>query len=69
MAIDVVAPPELAPGTLRVIPLGGVGDMTVYELDGKLLIVDVGVLFPEENHPGVDSPTATRTTSEPCPTC
>ena len=58
MAVDVVAPPELAPGTLRVIPLGGVGEigrnMTVYELDGKLLIVDVGVLFPEENHPGVD---------------
>ena len=58
MAIDVVAPPELAPGTLRVIPLGGVGEigrnMTVYEIDGKLLIVDVGVLFPEESHPGVD---------------
>jgi len=58
VAIDVVAPPELAPGTLRVLPLGGVGEigrnMTVYELDGKLLIVDVGVLFPEENHPGVD---------------
>ncbi len=58
MAIDVVSPPELAPGALRVIPLGGVGEvgrnMTVYEIDGKLLIVDVGVLFPEENHPGVD---------------
>jgi len=58
VAIDVIAPPELAPGTLRVIPLGGVGEigrnMTVYELGGKLLIVDVGVLFPEENHPGVD---------------
>src|SRR5690606_7017898 len=57
VAIDVSAPPELAPGTLRVIPLGGVGEigrnMTVYEQDGKLLIVDVGVLFPEENHPGV----------------
>ena len=58
MAIDVVSPPQLAPGTLRVIPLGGVGEigrnMTVYEIDGKLLIVDAGVLFPEENHPGVD---------------
>lgn len=58
MAIDVVTPPELASGTLRVIPLGGVGEvgrnMTVYEFGGKLLIVDVGVLFPEENHPGVD---------------
>jgi ribonuclease J len=58
VAIVVSAPPELAAGTLRVIPLGGVGEigrnMTVYEIDGKLLIVDVGVLFPEEHHPGVD---------------
>ncbi len=28
--------------------------MTVFELDGKLLIVDAGVLFPEETQPGVD---------------
>jgi len=28
--------------------------MMVYEIDGKLLIVDVGVLFPEEHQPGVD---------------
>jgi ribonuclease J len=28
--------------------------MTVFELDGKLLIVDCGVLFPEETQPGVD---------------
>src|SRR4051812_45436954 len=28
--------------------------MTVFEYDGRLLIVDCGVLFPEENHPGVD---------------
>ncbi len=48
---EVFDPPVLAPGTLRVIPLGGLGEigrnMTVYEFDGKLLIVDVGVLFPE----------------------
>ena len=52
------APPELEPGTLRIIPLGGLGEvgrnMTVYEIDGKLLVVDCGVLFPEETHPGVD---------------
>ncbi len=40
------------------IPLGGLGEvgrnMTVFEYDGRLLIVDCGVLFPEENHPGVD---------------
>jgi ribonuclease J len=28
--------------------------MTVFEYDGRLLVVDCGVLFPEENHPGVD---------------
>ena len=51
-------PPELAPGTLRIVPLGGIGEigrnMTVFEMDGKLLIVDCGVLFPEEDQPGVD---------------
>ena len=51
-------PAPLAQGTLRIIPLGGLGEvgrnMTVYELDGKLLIVDCGVLFPEEHQPGVD---------------
>jgi ribonuclease J len=48
----------LPEGALRVIPLGGLGEvgrnMTVFEYDGRLLIVDCGVLFPEENHPGVD---------------
>ncbi|TDD59709.1 ribonuclease J [Kribbella antibiotica] len=52
------APGPLAPGALRVIPLGGLGEvgrnMTVFEYDGKLLIVDCGVLFPDENQPGVD---------------
>jgi ribonuclease J len=28
--------------------------MTVFEFDGRLLIVDCGVLFPEETQPGVD---------------
>jgi ribonuclease J len=43
---------------LRVIALGGLGEvgrnMTVFEYDGRLLIVDCGVLFPEDHHPGVD---------------
>jgi ribonuclease J len=51
-------PPPLAPGTLRVIPIGGLGEigrnMTAYEYEGKILVVDVGVLFPEEHQPGVD---------------
>ena len=52
------APPQLAPGTLRIVPLGGLGEigrnMTVFELDGRLLVVDCGVLFPEDHQPGVD---------------
>ncbi|MGO1509338.1 MAG: ribonuclease J [Actinomycetaceae bacterium] len=43
---------------MRIVPLGGLGEvgrnMTVFEIDGKLLIVDCGVLFPEEHQPGVD---------------
>ena len=43
---------------MRITPLGGLGEvgrnMTVYEVDGKLLIIDCGVLFPEEDQPGVD---------------
>src|SRR5690554_3182605 len=52
------APPKLAPGSLRIVPLGGLGDigrnMAVFEIDGKLLIIDCGVLFPEDHQPGVD---------------
>jgi len=55
---ELSAPPALPRGGLRVIALGGLGEvgrnMTVFEYDGRLLIVDCGVLFPEENHPGVD---------------
>jgi len=55
---DLGAPPALPAGGLRVVPLGGLGEigrnMTVFEYDGKLLIVDCGVLFPETEQPGVD---------------
>jgi ribonuclease J len=51
-------PPELPAGALRVVALGGLGEigrnMTVFEFDGRLLIVDCGVLFPEDAQPGVD---------------
>ncbi|WP_166981564.1 ribonuclease J [Paramicrobacterium fandaimingii] len=54
----VIDPPALPQGTLRVMPVGGLGEigrnMTTFEIDGKLLIVDCGVLFPEEYQPGVD---------------
>ncbi|HET6817845.1 MAG TPA: ribonuclease J [Mycobacteriales bacterium] len=51
-------PPPLQDGALRIIPLGGLGEigrnMTVFEHSGRLLIVDCGVLFPETDQPGVD---------------
>ena len=51
-------PPKLPKGALRVVALGGIGEigrnMTVYEFDGRLLVVDCGVLFPEDGQPGVD---------------
>ncbi|QPZ37142.1 ribonuclease J [Paramicrobacterium chengjingii] len=54
----VIDPPVLPQGTLRVMPVGGLGEvgrnMTTFEIDGKILIVDCGVLFPEEYQPGVD---------------
>ena len=53
--------PEPAPlkkGNLRIVPLGGLGEvgrnMNVLEFGDKLLVVDCGVLFPEESQPGVD---------------
>ncbi len=51
-------PPELPEGGLRVVALGGLGEigrnMTVFEHAGRLLVVDCGVLFPEDFQPGVD---------------
>jgi len=51
-------PPELPAGGLRVVALGGIGEvgrnMTVFEHAGRLLVVDCGVLFPSEDSPGVD---------------
>jgi ribonuclease J len=48
----------MAAETLRIIPLGGVGEvgknMTVFELDGEIVIVDAGLAFPRDEHLGVD---------------
>ncbi|MDA3624379.1 ribonuclease J [Saccharopolyspora oryzae] len=56
--ISSAPPPQLAEGGLRVVALGGIGEvgrnMTVFEYDGRLLVVDCGVLFPEDDAPGVD---------------
>jgi ribonuclease J len=55
---DLPYPSKLAAKTLRIVALGGLGEigrnMTVFEYEGKLLVVDCGVLFPEESQPGID---------------
>ncbi|QIK83269.1 ribonuclease J [Sanguibacter sp. HDW7] len=55
---ELPAPPPLPAGGLRVVPLGGLGEvgrnMSVLEFDGRLLVIDCGVLFPEDHQPGVD---------------
>jgi len=52
------APPPLVEGGLRIVALGGLAEigrnMTVFEWGGRLLVVDCGVLFPEDHQPGVD---------------
>ncbi len=51
-------PPALKPDVLRIIPLGGLGDvgrnMSCYQINGEMLLIDCGVLFPEDDQPGVD---------------
>jgi ribonuclease J len=51
-------PPALVDGGLRIVALGGLTEigrnMTVFEYKSKFLIVDCGVLFPEDNQPGID---------------
>ncbi|HEX5335436.1 MAG TPA: ribonuclease J [Propionicimonas sp.] len=51
-------PPALARDTLRITPLGGLGDvgrnMTSFEVNNDLMFVDCGVLFPSDDQPGVD---------------
>jgi len=51
-------PPPLDPGGLRLVALGGLGEigrnMMVFEYAGRLLVVDCGVLFPDSDQPGVD---------------
>ena len=55
---ELQAPGPLAPGGVRVVPLGGLGEigrnMTVVEHRDQLLVIDCGVLFPDEHHPGID---------------
>ena len=43
---------------LRIIPLGGIGEigknLTVYEYQNDIIVVDIGSIFPQEDMPGVD---------------
>jgi ribonuclease J len=45
-------------GTFRIIPVGGceeVGrNMTIFEYEDDIVIIDVGIQFPEEDQPGID---------------
>jgi ribonuclease J len=45
-------------GTLRVLPLGGLGEigknMTVVEYDGRLVVIDTGLMFPAPDQLGID---------------
>ncbi|BDR54285.1 ribonuclease J [Bombiscardovia apis] len=53
-----IAPPKYRKGSMRITPLGGLGEigrnMNVIEYNGHILLIDCGVLFPEEEQPGVD---------------
>lgn len=53
-----IAPPKYRKGSMRIVPLGGLGEigrnMNVIEYNGHILFIDCGVLFPEEEQPGVD---------------
>ncbi len=44
--------------SLRIIPLGGLGEIgkniTLYEYDGDMFLVDCGMSFPDEETPGID---------------
>jgi ribonuclease J len=45
-------------GVCRIIPLGGLGEvgknMTAYEAEGSIVVVDAGLAFPRDEHLGVD---------------
>lgn len=49
---------ETKKGALRFIPLGGCGEVTrsmyIYEYEDDIVIVDMGIQFPDEDMPGID---------------
>ncbi|MBR5923816.1 MAG: ribonuclease J [Clostridia bacterium] len=53
------AAPQKNDKPIRIIPLGGLGEIgkniTLYEFDGDMIIVDCGMSFPDEETPGIDA--------------
>ena len=51
--------PQQSDKPIRIIPLGGLGEIgkniTLYEFDGDMIIVDCGMSFPDEETPGIDA--------------
>ena len=54
-----MTPISKTPGKLRVIPLGGLGEIgkniTAFETENDIIIVDCGITFPDDNMPGIDA--------------
>lgn len=50
--------PALAPGDIRIIPLGGVEEigrnMTMVEMNDQIIVIDAGIGFADEENPGID---------------
>lgn len=50
--------PPLAPGDIRIIPLGGVEEigrnMTMVEMNDQIVVIDAGISFADEENPGID---------------
>ena len=50
--------PTASKNPLKIIPLGGLGEIgkniTLYEFEGDMFLVDCGMSFPDEDTPGID---------------
>ena len=55
---DFASPKKDPSATLKIIPLGGLDaigkNMTVFGCKGDMILDDAGLMFPDDNHPGVD---------------